>query len=324
MKFEHCKSCRDEVIWWAIFVNIAQTTYKGLLGVMSGSAALVADSMHSGADVVASIVTMASVKISKRASNEDYPFGFGNVQFISSSVVGLILIVGAMYLMYESVIKIVSGDITEPSVLALLGAIVSVIVNELMYRYQSCVGKENNSPAIIANAWDNRSDALSSLGVLVGIAIAVLGFPIADTLAAFVVAILVAKIGVELNIDAVNGLMDTSVEMDVLVDVYDIAARTPLVKEVQYLRGRNVGEDVHLEICLCVDGDLKVYECDFIVDAVKENIFSDIKHVTDVQVIIIPVGEGAKIRKSTKQKPPRKRRGKREIPFPTVTEEGTA
>ena len=87
MKFEHCKECRDEVVWWAFFVNIAQMTYKGLLGIMTGSAALIADAMHSGADVVASSVTMASLKISAKPADERHPYGYGNSQFISSSIV---------------------------------------------------------------------------------------------------------------------------------------------------------------------------------------------------------------------------------------------
>ncbi len=291
MKSEYCRTCRDEVIWWAIAINIAQTTFKGLLGLMTGSAALVADSIHSGADVVASTVTMISVKVSKRGSNDDYPFGFGNVQFISSSVVGLILIFGALYLMYESVLKMMTGDISPPSIVAVLGAVISIATNELMYRYQFCVGTENNSPAILANAWDNRSDALSSVGVLIGIVIAVLGFPIADVLAAFVVAILVARIGIELNIDAMNGLMDSSVEVDVLAEVYAIAKNTAQVEEVQYLRGRNVGEDIFLDICLCVNGNLKVFECDLIIDAVKTKIFKEVGHVKDIQITAIPTGE---------------------------------
>ncbi len=289
MKFERCKACRDEVVWWAIFVNIAQMTYKGLLGFLTGSAALVADSLHSGADVVASIVTMASVKLSIRTSTENYPFGFGNIQFISSSIVGLILIFGAFYFMYESILTVVEGDLTSPNPLAVLGAIISVAINELMYRYQSCVGRENNSPAIIANAWDNRSDSLSSVGVLVGITIAVVGFPIADVLAALVVAVLVARIGIGLNIEAVNGLMDSSLKMDVLRFVYSITAQMPQVKEVQYLRGRNVGGDMHFDIGIAVDGDLKVYESDFIVAAVKERIFSGIDHAKDVRVTVMPV-----------------------------------
>ncbi|WP_135075091.1 magnetosome biogenesis CDF transporter MamB [Terasakiella sp. SH-1] len=282
-----CKQCKEEVVWWAIVVNICQMTYKGLLGAMTGSVALVADSLHSGADVIASIVTMLCVKISKRKASDKYPYGFGNIQFISSSIVGIILILGAIYLMYESILKIIEGNIEAPSFLAVLGAGMSVVVNELMYRYQHCVGKENNSPAIIANAWDNRSDALSSVGVLIGILFAVLGFPIADVVAAMVVAILVARIGIELNIDAIDGLMDTSVEMDVLKDVYNIAANVPNIEEVRHLRGRNVGEDIHLDISIGVSGSLKVYESDLIAQALKERIYAEVRHVTDVQIAVV-------------------------------------
>jgi len=294
MKFETCRNCREEVIWWAFFVNIAQTAFKGALGVLSGSAALVADSMHSGADVVASSVTMASVKLSGRPANEDYPFGFGNIQFVSSAIVGLILIFGALYLIYESIMRIMIGDISAPSVVAVFGAGVSIATNELMYRYQSCVGRENNSPAIIANAWDNRSDALSSVGVLIGIIAAVLGFPIADNLAAICVGVLVAKIGVELNIDAVSGLMDTSIEMDVLETAYETVKETPQVMGVRHVRGRNVGEDVYLDINIYVDGTLKIYESDLIAEAVRKRVLGSVEHLTEIKVSVTPVDLGRK------------------------------
>ena len=172
--------------------------------------------------------------------------------------------------MYESISVIVSGPIEAPSVFAVFGAGISIVANELLYRYQGCVGRQNNSPAIIANALDNRSDAISSVGVLIGITIAVLGFPIADNLAAICVAVMVGKIGVELNIQAVEGLMDSSVDVDVLVSAYEIATQTPKVQEVQYLRGRNVGEEIFLDLRICVVGDLKIYENDLIVEALKK------------------------------------------------------
>ncbi len=289
MRSEHCKVCRDEVTWWSIFANLGLSIYKALLGAMTGSVALVADSMHSGADVVASMVTLFSLKLSGRKADGDYPYGYGNIQFIASSIVGLILILGAFYLMYESVMKIVLGTLEAPSMIAVLGAAVSVGVNELMYRYQGCVGRENNSPAIIANAWDNRSDAMSSVGVLIGILFAVSGYPIADVIAALAVGVMVAKIGVELNVDAIDGLMDSSIEMDVLKIVYDIAMNTPKVAGVQFMRGRNVGEDVHLDICVLVKGKLKVKDGDVIAEAVKKRIFKEVKHVKDLQIAVNPV-----------------------------------
>ncbi|MBF0281859.1 MAG: magnetosome biogenesis CDF transporter MamB [Zetaproteobacteria bacterium] len=299
-KTDRCKGCREEVIWWAFFVNIGQTLFKGALGFISGSAALVADAMHSGADVAASAVTMTSVKISNRPANEKYPYGYGNIQFISSSVVGLILLFGAIYLMYESTLKIITGDTSSPSVVAILGAIMSIVTNEIMYRYQHCVGNKNNSPAILANALDNRSDAMSSAAVLIGIVIAVLGFPMADSLAAIMVGIMVAKIGIELNVDALSGLMDASVEMDILSAAFKEAKDVPGVESIHYIRGRNVGEDVFLDLSICVDPDISIVEADRVAERVKETILShhELDHLKELKVSVVPISEEERAEKA--------------------------
>lgn len=289
MKFEYCRGCRDEVTSWSILVNIALMTYKGLLGIMTGSAALVADAMHSGADVVASGVTMMSLKLSNRPKDEQHPYGYGNIQFISSAIVGIILILGAIYLIYESTISIIAGDVTTPSVFAVLGAGLSALTNEMMYRYQSCVGQENNSPAILANAWDNRSDAVSSLAVLIGILIAIMGFPIADNLAAIAVGFLVIRIGIELNTDAIKGLMDSSIETDDLKVIYNLALNIDGVEGISYLRGRNVGEDMHIEIDIKIDRNLSVKKGDQVSDWIEEKIIYELPHVRDVRVMLTPV-----------------------------------
>ncbi len=126
------------------------------------------------------------------------------------------------------------------------------------------------------------------MGVLIGILFAVLGYPIADVLAALVVGVMVAKIGVELNVEAIEGLMDSSIEMDILRTIYDVAMETPKVDGVQFLRGRNVGEDVHVDICILVKGKLRVNDGDVIADAVKKRIFKEVAHVTDLQVAVSP------------------------------------
>jgi cation diffusion facilitator family transporter len=289
MKFDHCRSCRSEVVWWAFIVNIFQTIFKGLLGLMTGSAALVADSLHSGADVVASGVTMASLKLSNRPPDERHPYGYGNIQFISGAIVGMILIMGAIYLIYESSVAVISGNYSSPSVFALFGAAVSALTNELMYRYQHCVGSENNSPAILANAWDNRSDALSSIGVLIGIAIAVMGFPMADDLAAIVVGLMVMRIGIELNSDAIAGLMDSSVDMDTLKGIYAQVVELHGVEGITYLRGRNVGEALHIELNIKVNRNATVRDSDQITAAVYTALHREFDHVSDVKVLFTPV-----------------------------------
>ena len=288
MKFENCRDCREEVVWWAFGADICMTLFKGTLGVMSGSVALVADSLHSGADVVASGVTQLSVKISSKPPDEKYPFGYGNIQYISSAIVGTLLLIGASLLMYGSVMKILSGKFEAPSIFAALGAGVTVIVNELMYRYQICVGEENNSPAIIANAWDNRSDALSSAAVLVGVLASVLGFPIADTIAAIGVSAMVGRIGIELIGKAVHGLMDSSIDAELLRTAWQLSMDTPNVHSIYFLRGRHVGEDVHLDISLRVDPNLTIKDSSRVTEAVRARIQQEIPHARDIRLFVSP------------------------------------
>jgi cation diffusion facilitator family transporter len=288
MKFENCKDCREEVIWWAFFVNIAQTIFKGILGLLSGSAGLLADSLHSGADVVASAVTMFCVKMSSKPADKKYPFGYGNIQYISSAIVGMILLFGAVFLMYESILKIISGNIEAPSIIAAVGAAVTIVTNELMYRYQVCVGTENNSPAIIANAWDNRSDAMSSAAVLAGVVASVIGFPIADVLAAIGVSLLVGKIGIELMVESVKGLMDTSVDVDVLKTVWGICMNEESVQDIYFLRGRNVGEEIHLDIRVRVAPLMKVKDSTAVAEHIRARIQAAIPHARDIRLFVSP------------------------------------
>jgi cation diffusion facilitator family transporter len=299
MSNDLCRACGDRVVWWGMAANTSMMIFKATLGIIGGSAALVADSMHSGADVVADWVTLFSVWVSKREPDEDYPYGLGNIQFISSAVVGLILFVGAALWIYESLGTILSGSSHVPSMLAGVGALVSIITNEIMYRYEVCAGRKNNSPALIAVAWDNRSDAISSVGVLIGIIVAIAGFPVADALAAIFVALMVAKIGIELNISAVKGLMDSSVETKTLEAVYRLAAETPRVSGIRFLRGRNIGEDIHLDINVYLDGSCKVFESDFIAQAIRDKIFASIDHVKDIRVGVTPASfQGSKINRN--------------------------
>ncbi|OSM08626.1 magnetosome biogenesis CDF transporter MamB [Magnetofaba australis] len=292
MKYDECKECRDQVTWFSIFTNVFLVFYKGTLGVLSGCQALVADAFHSSADVIASSVTMVSLKVSNKPADSDHHYGHGKIQFISSSIVGTILIIGAIFILIDAIRAIYTGDYGAPDRIAIVGAAISVAMNELMFRYQSCVGRENNSPAIMANAWDNRSDAYSSIAVLVGIVFATFGFPIADPLAALMVSLMVIRIGVELNVDAIDGLMDASPEMDELQSIYNVVSKAKGVMGISYMRARTLGEDLHVEVNVHVPADLKVYEGDLIVDLLKQQVMREIDHIGQLEVFLTPVEEG--------------------------------
>lgn len=288
MKFEKCRTCQTEAMRFVLTGNTFLTLFKGILGVISGSAALVADAFHSAADVLSTYVTMLSVKYSKKPSDSDHIYGHGKIQFISSAITGLILMIGANFILIDSVKAMIEGHYEPPNAMAMLGALVSILLNEGMFRYQLCVFEQHKSPAFLANAWDNRSDAIASGAVLFGIAMAVLGFPIADPLAATGVGLIVMKIGWELNVDAVRGLMDTMDNFDELKTIYKVSKETQSVLGVSYLRARFTGENLYAEITVQVDGSLKVSEGERIVNDLVDRIKEKTGRGSEVNVYLLP------------------------------------
>ncbi|MEO5340356.1 MAG: magnetosome biogenesis CDF transporter MamB [Magnetococcus sp. MYC-9] len=290
MKFPHCGQCRDVVIYYAIGVNSALMVFKAALGLMTGSAALVADSFHSGADVIAAIFVVISMKISNTPPDAEHAYGHGKIQFLSTFLVGAILAVGSFFLLLNSVLNVINGTFEAPNRIAVLGAILSIIANEIMFRDQRCVATELNSPAIMANAWDNRSDAISSTGVLIGLLFATFGYPIADPLASVALSLIVLHIGFELILEAIRGLMDTMPDREKLETIYRIAKQSPGVLGVAYLRARVMGDALHVVLNVQVDGRLKVYEGDLIVDVLKDKILRGLEDVrSEIQVYLTPM-----------------------------------
>lgn len=290
MKYEYCEDCRHEVVWIATGINVWLTFFKGSLAFLSGSAALRADTLHSAADVVANVITMASLKISSKPKDPCHPYGHGKIQYFASSIIGVLLIIGGLEIMVKALESIIKWDIESPTVIAAVGAIISIAVNELIYRYQHCVGKELNSPSIMANAWDNRSDAFSSVAVLIGIIGALMGYPVCDALAAIGVAILVIKIGVELNWTAIKGLMDASPDLDELKKIYQAALRIPEVRDVTNLRARSGGENMIVDLECAIDAGLTVSEGDKIKEVIRKMVAEEVENLNeeDLHVCLAP------------------------------------
>ncbi len=264
--------------------------FKGGLGIMTGSAALVADAFHSGADVIAAIVTMISMRIAHSPADSDHAYGHGKIQFLSSFLVGIILAVGAFFLLINSVLTVMKGSYEPPNRIAVLGAVLSIIANEIMFRDQRCVATELNSPAIMANAWDNRSDAISSAGVLIGLLFATFGYPIADPLASVALSLVVLHIGFELILDSIKGLMDSTPDAEKMEQIYRITKRSPGILEIIYLRARVMGDALHVVLSVGVDGRLKVYEGDLIVDVLKNNILRELEdNKSEIQIYLTPI-----------------------------------
>ena len=288
MKTEQCLGCKKLVPVYALGANISLVFFKGVLGFISGSAALMADTFHSLADAICTIVTIVSLKISAQPEDKEHPYGHGKIQYFSSAIVGFTLLAGALFLFYESFLNILQGNIKVPGSIAILGAVISICLNEMMFRLQSCAATEFNSPALKANAYDNRSDAISSTGVLGGIVGSLLGFPVLDQLAAMFVSIMIARIGIGLLNESSKGLMDTSLDIDTLKGIYKRAINIENVKGISYLRGHSLGEKLRVDIEIEVDRETPVSQSDITALNVKESISRELEHIGEVMVYVRP------------------------------------
>ncbi|KJR44072.1 magnetosome protein MamB-2 [Candidatus Magnetoovum chiemensis] len=283
-----CKECSQRAAWIDLFVALGQTIFKTIVGILSGSTALFIHGVHSLADFLTKIITIISVKISSRDSTHHYPYGYGKIQYICSAVVGVSLIIGACGFLAESISNIKSNDIVSPNKLSIFAAILTIIAYELMHRYLLCVGTENNSPALLASAWHNRADAYSSIVVLLGIALSLIGWSAADMWSAVLVSILVIKIGAEISYSSYEGLMDVSIPKETLTTIKQLAETTVGVKRVLNLRGRQIGETWETEIHIEVDGKISTIDSHSIAEALKQTIHDNLNHIKHISVTIVP------------------------------------
>ncbi len=275
-----------------IYVSLAEAVFKSVLGFMTGSMALHAHGLHSLADFLTKSITLVSVKISSWAPTEKFPYGYGKVQFLSSAFIGASLLIGSSVFLYENIRHINEGLVEAPEIWALAGALLAAGASELMHRYLGCVAEHNNSPAIRAAAWDNRVDALSSLAVVAGVLLSNLGWPVADHLAAVLVSLMVIKIGAQIIIDSVTGLMDVSVPEDVLNRIRRIADRTEGVIDIAHLRGRKLGERLEIDMSVVIEGAMPTRESHAISRRIEHAIRTTIAHIGEVNVVIVPADVG--------------------------------
>jgi len=191
MRYRACQLCSQSIGAVNIGGNLALTAVKGYLGVVGGSQALVADAIHSLADLLSSGLLLVGLRVAHRPANAKHPYGYGKVEFLVAVGIYALLLAAGGFIIYDSVHMIVDKQEVSPSGITIFGALLSAVVNEMMYRQSLCVGRQLQSPSIVANAAEKRADVYSSLAVLAGIVGAKLGVHVLDPLAAVLVAALI-------------------------------------------------------------------------------------------------------------------------------------
>ena len=269
----------------SIIANFVLTVFKLLAGVIAHSEAMVSDAIHSASDVFSTIVVIIGVRISNKASDKDHPYGHERLECVASIVLATILAVTGLGIGYTAVRKIADGNyasIVVPGVLALVAAVVSILVKEGMYQYTRIYAKKIDSGALMADAWHHRSDALSSIGALIGIAGARIGFPILDSAASVIICLFIEKAAYDIFMDAVDKMVDKACDDEVEARLTECALEQEGVLGVDLLHTRVFANKIYVDIEINVDGDMKLKDAHGIAERVHDAIektFPKVKHI---------------------------------------------
>lgn len=278
------------VTWVGVWVNLVLSVGKLLAGIFGNSQAMIADAAHSLSDLITDGVVLVGLKLGRSAPDAGHPFGHGRIETLSTVVVGAILAALAVILGYDAIVQLIRGDAHHPTWLALAAAAVSILFKEALYRYTVRVGRRIKSQAVVANAWHHRSDALSSVAVLLGVAGAMVNpaWHSLDAWAALVVSLLILKVGADVLWDALKEMVDTAPSREVVESIERCALSVAGVQQVHDLKVRSLGGRYQMQIHVVVDGELRVSQGHDIAKAVEHCVEAEVDDVGEVIVHVDP------------------------------------
>ena len=270
-------------------VNVFLSIIKIGFGILGQSAALIADGVHSLSDLASDLLVLVAVKLGAREADHDHPYGHRRFETIATVVLGVSLIVVAAGIAWDVYERILQPErLLIPHANALGIAAISILANEWLYQYTKRVASITRSKLLLANAWHHRSDAISSVVVLIGVAASLLGYLWADAVAAVIVALMIAKIGVNLVSDSIKELVDTGLSDEVVDEIRAEIAATDGVRNLHLLRTRQMGEDALVDAHIVVNSRITVSEGHMIADVVRDVLIDKFDEVRDVLVHVDP------------------------------------
>lgn len=285
--------------WIGIVGNIVLAVLKGIIGYTSNSKALIADAAHSASDVAGSFAVLIGLKAAKKPPDEDHPYGHGKAETIAAIIVSILLMIVGYEIAVSAVKVMLAGDIKAPDGLALVAIAISIGVKEALFQYKYRLGKKLSSQALIANAWEHRSDVYSSIAAFIGVGGAVLGshlhfpyFVYLDPVAGVVVALLIIRMGIQLVRESIHNVLDHVLHEEDANELLMTVQKVPGVLAVDELRAREHGHYVIVDVKLSVDPQLTVLEGHHIGKEVKRSLMNRHSHVADVFVHINPYDPG--------------------------------
>jgi len=292
----------DQALWitkTGIWGNMTLVFIKFAAGFWGRSSALIADAVHSLSDFASDIMVIAGLKLGNRPADRTHHYGHGKFETLSAVLLGLLLILTATGLAISGggkIFKILGGTIpARPGWIAVLAALLSISVKEVLYRFTIKTGKKIDSPAVIANAVHHRSDALSSIGAMIGVAGAILfgeDFRILDPLASIVVSFFILKASLTIVKQSLNELLESSLDEGTEQEIMTIITRVPGVNNPHNLRTRKIGNNIALDIHIEVDSNLNIKDAHAIALDVEKSLEQRYGPGTVISIHTDPQEEG--------------------------------
>ena len=268
----------------SIIVNLLLSLLKLITGIIAASGAMISDAVHSASDVFSTFVVMIGVTLADKKPDKEHPYGHERLECVAAIVLAVILAATGFGIGFEGVRKIIASETEElavPGIPALVAAVVSVIVKELMFRYTASAAKKVNSDALMADAWHHRSDALSSVGSFAGILGARLGYPVLDPLASVLICVFIGKAAVEIFRDAVNKMIDRSCPDETVENMKKVILSESGGIGIDEIKTRLFGSKIYVEVEILMASTNTLVEAHETAERVHDAIereFPDVKH----------------------------------------------
>ncbi len=290
-KDNNVQTIANRVSLVTIIANAILAIFKLIAGIVAHSNAMISDAIHSASDVFSTFVVIIGIKLASKESDKEHPYGHERMECVAAIVLAMILFVTGLGIFMDAFEAILGGayaEIKVPGMLAFVAAIVSIVVKEAMYWYTRYYAKKLDLGALMADAWHHRSDALSSVGALIGIAGARMGYPIMDSVASLVIFVFIIKAAYDIFMDAVDKMVDHACPDEMECEIRNCVMENADVRGIDLLQTRMFGNKIYVDIEIAVDGEYSLRKAHLIAEDVHERIEDRFKKVKHIMVHVNP------------------------------------
>ena len=284
----------NKVSFITILGNVLLALFKLMAGIIANSSAMLSDAIHSASDIFSTIVVIIGIKMASKKADKEHPYGHERLECVAAILLSVVLFITGLGIGTESLKTILSKNYTElavPGILALVAAIVSILMKEGMYWYTRYYAKKIDSGALMADAWHHRSDAFSSVGALIGIGGARLGFPIMDSIASLVIFLFIIKAAIDIFKDAMDKMIDRSCDEETENQIYACVLNNKGVRGVDMLHTRIFGNKIYVDIEIQVDASYTLKKAHGIAKEVHDDIEENFPKVKHIMVHVNPTND---------------------------------